>query len=615
VRKLRSHLGAGRSNGDDEREQITSLQGLAALSLDALTSISYGPEAMLVILATAGAGALWAIEPVTGVIVLLLALLVLSYRQVIEAYPRGGGAYAVSKANFGHNASLLAAASLVADYVLTVAVSIAAGVAALISAFPSLARHQLIASLIILVLLTAINLRGLAASARLFIIPTAVFIIGTYVVIAAGLFRSGPAPGSGVIPAPTAGAVSTVGVLLLLKAFANGCSALTGVEAIANDVPAFRAPRVVRAMRTEVMLGAILGSMLMALAVLTVKFHITPRANVTVLSQITSASVGRGALYFIVDLTTTLVLCLAANTAFGGLPNLASILAHDNLVPHVFRLQGERQVYRYGVVSLAVLAGILLIAVDGNTNSLIPLYAIGVFTGFTLSQSGLVKHWHEHRPQGWRNRAILNGTGAVMTAAALLIFLTTKFTEGAWVVVIAIPSFMFLFSRVYAYYQIAGKALGLGTTPPHPAREKTMVVVPVNNLSNLAADALGVAESLGDRVVALSVQSDAEVAAQLEEDWARWNPGVELVILRPASRSVVGPIVSYVCSPEVRAHGRVVVLIAEIEPQKWRHEVLQNQRGLILANRLRRKTNAVVARLPLRLEESGPAREAGQQRS
>jgi amino acid transporter len=603
VRNLRPHLGAGRSDDTDARERITSLQGLAALSLDALTSISYGPEAMLIVLATAGAGALWAIEPVTGVIVVLLALLVLSYRQVIEAYPNGGGAYAVSKANFGHSASLLAAASLVVDYVLTVAVSIAAGVAALISAFPSLAKHQLIAALVILVLLTAVNLRGLATSARLFIIPTAVFIVGTYVVIAAGLFRSGPAPGSGVIPAPTAGAVSTVGLLLLLKAFANGCSALTGVEAIANDVPAFRQPRVVRAMRTEVLLGAILGSMLMTLAVLTVKFHITPRPNVTVLSQITSASVGRGALYFIVDLTTTLVLCLAANTAFGGLPNLASILAHDNLVPHVFRLQGERQVYRYGVVSLAVLAGILLIAVNGNTNSLIPLYAIGVFTGFTLSQSGLVRHWYRERPQGWRNRATLNGTGAVMTAVALLIFLTTKFTEGAWVVVIAIPAFMFLFRRVYAYYQVAGKALGLGSTPPPLAPERTLVVVPVNSVSNLAADALRVAKSLGQRVVALSVQPDAAQAAQFEAAWSRWNPGVELVVLRPDNRSVVGPIVSYVSSPEVKAEGRVVVLIAEIEPQKWRHQVLQNQRGLILANRLRRQTDAVVARLPLRLQE------------
>ncbi|HEY1635798.1 MAG TPA: APC family permease [Acidimicrobiales bacterium] len=610
MHNLRPHLGAARRGTEESREQITSVQGLAALSLDALTSISYGPEAMLVVLATAGAGALSAIEPVTGVIVLLLALLVLSYRQVIEAYPNGGGAYAVSKDNFGHRASLLAGASLIVDYVLTVAVSIAAGVAALISAFPGLAKHPLIASLIILVLLTAINLRGLATSARLFIIPTAVFIVGTYVVIAAGLLRSGPAPGSGVIPAPTAGAVSTVGVLLLLKAFANGTSALTGVEAIANDVPAFRAPRAVRAMRTEVMLGAILGSMLIALAVLTVKFHIAPRHNVTVLSQITSASVGRGALYFTVDLTTTLVLCLAANTAFGGLPNLASILAYDNLLPHVFHLKGERQVYRYGVVSLAVLAGILLIAVNGNTNSLIPLYAIGVFTGFTLSQSGLVRHWRKTRPPGWRNRAMLNGTGAVMTAAALLIFLTTKFTEGAWVVVVAIPIFMFLFSRVYVYYGRAGVALGLGSTPPPPARAETVVIVPINRVSNLIADALSFAESMGDRVIAVTAQHDEDEAAEIQAEWSRWNPGVELVVLRSRSRAVAAPIVDYVTSPEVRALGRVVVLISEIEPRKWRHQLLQNQRGGILASRLRRETDVVVARLPFRLSEDSTRPEA-----
>jgi amino acid transporter len=603
VRNLRPHLGARRTGDAETRERITSIQGLAALSLDALTSISYGPEAMLIVLATAGAGALWAIEPVTGVIVLLLALLVLSYRQVIEAYPHGGGAYAVSKDNFGHNASMVAAASLIVDYVLTVAVSIAAGVGALISAFPSLAGHELVVGLIILAVLTAINLRGLATSARLFIIPTVVFILGTYVVIAAGLFRSGPAPGSGVMPAHTAGAVSAVGLVLLLKAFANGCSALTGVEAIANDVPAFRRPRVERAMRTEVLLGVILGSMLMTLAVLAVKFHITPRPNVTVLSQITSASVGRGALYFVVDLTTTVVLCLAANTAFGGLPNLASILGRDNLIPHVFRLQGERQVYRYGIVALAVLAAVLLIGVNGNTNSLIPLFAIGVFTGFTLSQSGLVRHWHKQRPPGWRYRAALNGSGAVLTGAALVIFLVTKFTEGAWVVVVAIPVLIYLFRRVYAYYEDAGRALGLGSTPPHPTEERTLVVVPVNAVSRLAADALGLAESLGDKVVALTVQPDEDQAARFEADWARWNPGVELVCLRPGNRSVAGPIISYVCSPDVQAQGRVVVLIPEVEPQKWRHELLQNQRGTILANRLRRRSNVVVARLPLRLQE------------
>lgn len=603
MRKPRPHIGVGWKDRDEAREQISSIQGLAALSLDALTSIAYGPEAMVVILATAGAGALWHIEPITGVIVLLLALLVLSYRQIIEAYPNGGGAYAVSRANFGHKASLLAAASLIVDYVLTVAVSVAAGVGALESAFPSLAKYQLEAGLIILAMLTAVNLRGLATSARLFIVPMAVFVVGTYVVIAEGLFRSGAAPGSGVVPAHTAGAVSTAGVLLLLKAFANGCSALTGVEAIANDVPAFRPPRPVRAMRTEVMLGVILGSMLMTLAALTVKFHIQPQPNVTVLSQITSASVGRGLLYFVVDLTTTVVLCLAANTAFGGLPNLTSILARDNLVPHVFGLQGERQVYRYGVVVLAVFAAILLVAVNGNTNSLIPLFAIGVFTGFTLSQSGMVRHWRKERPQGWRNRAVLNGAGAIMSGGALLIFLVTKFTEGAWVIVLVVPVLIFLFWRVHAYYAAVARAAGIGSTPSQPTRDRTLAVVLVNNVSRLVGDALGLALKFGDKVLALSVQPDHDQAASLQADWARWDPGVDLVVLSPKNRSLTEPIISYVCSPEVRAEGRVVVLIPEIEPRKLRHELLQNQRALLLSYRLRRNSDVVVASLPLRLEE------------
>ena len=412
------------------RGQITSIEGIPALSLDAISSVAYGPEAMLVVLATAGAGALGKIEPITVAIVVLLVILVFSYRQVIAAFPDGGGCYAVSKANLGAGASRLGAASLVVDYVLTVAVSISAGVAALVSAFPTLGPDSLPISLAFLAVLTALNLRGIATSARTFLLPTAVFIAGIYVVIVAGLLRSHPAANAGIHPAIVPKAAAAVGVLLLLKAFAAGCSALTGVEAIANDVPAFRAPSARRAMRTEVLLGGILGTMLLGLAFLTVRFHVAPEASQTVLSQITGASVGRGAIYYVVDLATTVILALAANTSFGGLPVLASLLARDNLVPHVFGLRADRPVYRYGVIVLAVLAGVLLIAVNANTNSLIPLYAIGVFTGFTLSQTGLVRHWHTLRPPRWLGRAALNGIGAVMTAVATVIFLVTKFTGG-----------------------------------------------------------------------------------------------------------------------------------------------------------------------------------------
>lgn len=587
----------------DHSGEITSLEGIPALSLDAISSVAYGPEAMLVVLASAGAGALSRIEPITIAIVALLVILVLSYRQVIAAYPDGGGCYAVSKANLGHRASLLAGASLIVDYVLTVAVSIAAGVAALVSAFPALAPDSLVISLGILGLLTALNLRGLATSARALLLPTIVFVVGIYVVIVSGLLRSHPAPGAGIHEAVIPKAAAAVGVLLLLKAFAAGCSALTGVEAIANDVPAFREPRQRRAMRTEVLLGAILGTMLLGLSVLTVRFHIAPTASQTVLSQITGASVGRGGLYYVVDLSTTVILAIAANTSYGGLPVLASLLARDHLVPHVFGLRGDRPVYRYGVIALAVLAGALLVAVDANTNALIPLFAIGVFTGFTLSQTGLVRHWHLERPPRWWARAVLNGVGAVMTATATVIFVITKFSAGAWVVVIAVPAIIIAFSRVERYYRQVGAQLGLGKTPPRPRADESLVVVTVAAVSRMAEAALGTALSLGHDVVAVSVQFDDERAEGLRRDWARWDPGVPLVVLRSSSRSLTRPMLRYLHADPIASRSQVLVLIPEVEPRKWRHQLLQNQRGILLANALRRSCNVNVARIPFRLRD------------
>jgi amino acid transporter len=583
------------------RGRITSIEGIPALSLDAISSVAYGPQAMLVVLATAGAGALARIEPITVVIVVMLVILVFSYRQVIEAYPDGGGCYAVSKANLGRRASHLAGASLIVDYVLTVAVSIAAGVAALVSAFPSLGPDSLPLALAILALLTALNLRGIATSARAFLLPTAVFVVGIYVVIVAGLLRSHPAANSGMHPVNVPKAAAAVGILLLLKAFAAGSSALTGVEAIANDVPAFREPKAQRAMRTEVLLGTILGTMLLGLAFLTVRFHVGISNSQTVLSQITGASVGRGAVYYILDLATTLILALAANTSFGGLPVLASLLARDSLVPHVFGLRADRPVYRYGVVSLAVLAGLLLVAVNADTNALIPLYAIGVFTGFTLSQTGLVRHWRDQRPPRWWAKAGLNGTGAVMSGVATVIFLVTKFTSGAWVVAVTVPVLLLLFSRVSKYYSDVGRELGLGQIPAKPKAEPSLVVVAVAGVSRMTEFALDAALSLGDEVVAVSVQFDDERAAGLRSAWDQWKPGVRLDVLRPANRSIAEPMLAYLCSPEMRARPHVLVLIPEVEPRKWRHQLLQNQRGIVLANVLRRRSDVNVARLPFRL--------------
>ncbi|HEY2563095.1 MAG TPA: APC family permease, partial [Acidimicrobiales bacterium] len=369
--------------------------------------------------------------PITLAIVALLVILVISYRQVIDAYPEGGGAYAVTRDNFGPGPSKLAGAALIVDYTLTVAVSIAAGVGQLTSAFPITAPYPVPMGLGILLIITTLNLRGLGEGARAFLIPTLVFIVGLLAIIAIGLIHPlgshTPPVGKSLVATHT---VEAVGVLLVLKAFSAGCSALTGVEAIANGVPLFKEPRIVRAKRTELLLGLILGAMLVGLAVLAGKFHVQPRIGQTVLSQIMVNAVGRHWAYYLVSLTITLVLALAANTSFGGFPVLTSLLSRDNALPHFFGVRDRRLVFGNGVGALAVFSAALLVAVGGNTNALIPLYAIGVFVGFTLCQAGLVVHWRRTREPGWTRRAAINGFGAGVTATVTVIFLFTKFTEG-----------------------------------------------------------------------------------------------------------------------------------------------------------------------------------------
>ncbi|MET8534504.1 APC family permease [Streptomyces sp. NPDC005065] len=584
--------------GEGERHHLTSLEGLAALSLDALSSVAYGPEAIVLVLIAAGTGALTATLPVTLVIAALLAVLVVSYGQVIAVHPDGGGAYAVAKKDLGPRTSYLAAASLVVDYVLTVTVSLAAGAASLASAFPSLGSHLLEICLVGLALLTAVNLRGVAESARVLMLPTGLFIVSILGIIALGLLRSHPAAVVGTAQ-PVHG-TEALGVLLLLKAFSSGCSALTGVEAIANGVPAFREPRVKRAQRTELMLGALLGLMLIGLAVLIRRDHVAPRGGVTVLAQLTAGSYGTGWPYYTTNLIVTLALAFAANTSFGGLPVLMSLLARDHRLPHLFGLRRERPVYRWGVVALALLAALLLIAVNADTHRMIPLFAIGVFIGFTISQVGLVRHWARERPSGWVRRAVLNGVGAILTTVAGIVLLATKFLEGAWVVVAAVPLLMLLFARIQRYYTEVGRELGLGEVPPPVRVTDSLVIVPVGEVSKLTQHALTAARALGHEVVAVAVHGDPVKARALEESWARWGPGVRLDVIDSPQRSLVQPIVDYV---QRAAEGgrQIAVLIPEVEPLHRRYQILQNQRGLLLAAALRARTDVVVCVVPYRL--------------
>ncbi|SOE70097.1 Amino acid transporter [Streptomyces sp. OV198] len=585
-------------HGEGDKYHLTSVEGLAALSLDALSSVAYGPEAIVLVLIAAGTSALSATFPVTLVIAGLLAVLVVSYGQVIAVHPDGGGAYAVGKKDLGPTVSLLAAASLVVDYVLTVTVSLAAGAASLASAFPVLDSHLLAVCLIGLALLTAVNLRGVAESARVLMLPTVLFIVSILGIVVLGLARGHPVAFVGT--AQPVHATEALSVLLLLKAFSSGCSALTGVEAIANGVPSFREPRVKRAQRTELMLGALLGLMLIGMALLIRRDHVAPRGGVTVLAQLTAGAYGTGWPYYATNLIVTLALAFAANTSFGGLPVLMSLLAKDHRLPHLFGLRTERPVYRWGVVTLALLAAVLLIAVNADTHRMIPLFAIGVFIGFTISQIGLVRHWTGQRPHGWLRRAFLNGVGAVLTAVAGVVLLTTKFLEGAWVVVVAIPLLMLLFDRIQRYYTTVGRELGLGEVPPPVRGGDSLVIVPVGEVSRLTQHALSAARALGHEVVAVAVHADPAKVRALRESWDRWNPGVRLEVVDSPQRSLVEPIVDYV--QRAQEGGRqIAVLIPEVEPLHRRYQILQNQRGLLLAAALRARTDVVVCVVPYRL--------------
>ncbi len=599
---------------DEERHRLTALEGLAALSLDALSSVAYGPQAIMIVLATAGLVALHTYTlPVTLAIVLLLTVLVISYRQVIAAFPTGGGAYAVAKAHLGVKPSLIAAASLVVDYILNAAVGVSAGVKALTSAFPALYPDRVWLCLGVLGVITGANLWGVAESARLFIAPTLLFIAAIFAVVLGGLLRSHPLP----FPQGTTSSIGTVGILLLLRAFASGCSALTGVEAIANAVPEFRQPRFRRAQHTEMGLGIILGLMLIGIAVVIQKFHVKPSGTVTALAQITEGSLGHNFVFYAIQLITTILLALAANTSFGGLPVLASLLASDNFLPHLFYLRAQRQVHRYGVVVLAVFAAALLVASSGNTQALVPLFAIGVFVGFTLSQAGMVRHWREQAGPGWHGRAVINGVGALFTLAALAIELISKFTKGAWLVVIVVPALVAMFWQIHKIYARIGSALQIGQTPEPPVRRTSLVVVPVAGMSKLVREGISTALSLGDEVVAVTVcfadEEDHQADDRLRQQWEDWHPDVPLLTLHSSGRSLGPPLVKYLRELEKEARrDELVVLIPEVQPAKPWQWILHNQRGFVLEQAIQHGTqNVVICRLRYRLSTVASADSSG----
>jgi amino acid transporter len=584
-------------------ERLSRVTGLAVLSSDALSSVAYATEEIVRVLILAGAASLGLSTPIAIVIATILAIVVFSYRQTIHAYPTGGGAYIVAKDNLGELPALVAAASLLIDYILTVAVSIAAGVAAITSAFPQWHVNRVELTLAFVVVLMVGNLRGIRESGNIFAIPTYFFIATTLGLIAVGIWRvlSGD-----IHPVVTPDPVRTEGasltMFLVLRAFANGCTAMTGVEAVSNGVPAFRPPEAKNAASTMLMMAALSITMFLGITLLSQTYHILPSERETVVSQLARGVFGdRGAAYYAVQAATMLILVLAANTAYADFPRLASILARDRYVPRQFMNQGDRLAFSNGIVGLSAFAGILLVAFGGDTHSLIPLYMIGVFVSFTLSQAGMVLHWRREGGAGWRTSAAINGAGALVTGVVLIVVAMTKVTEGAWIILLLIPLNVVLFRITRRHYDIVASQLTLRGWHRQARRHNT-VLVPISGIQRAVIEAIDYARTLSTDVRAIYVTIDPSATEHLKSDWEKWGDGVPLVVLQSPYRSLMEPLLEYIeKASEERPDDYVTVVLPEFVPARWWHHLFHNQRALLIKGSLLFKPNTVVTSVPFHL--------------
>jgi amino acid transporter len=593
-------LGKPLQTSDERAEQIGPAAGIPIFGLDALSSAAYGPEAALSLLIPLGILGVQYIVPISAAIITLLVIVYFSYLQTIAAYPSGGGSYTVAHENLGAGPGLLAAAALLTDYILTAAVGISAGVGALVSAVPSLLPHTVSLCVGILVLITIINLRGVREAGVVFMVPTYLFVGTLLIMIGVGVFRvvaSGghPLPVAPLPPPPPI--TAAVSMWLLLKVFASGCTALTGVEAVSNGVKAFREPAVKNAQRTLTVIIFILAVMLGGISYLVKSYGITATdpgqpGYQSVLSMLLTVIFGRGAFYYLTIAAILAVLSLSANTAFADFPRLCRAISQDNYLPHVFGYRGRRLVYSYGIVVLGILTCILLVLFRGVTDKLIPLYAVGAFLAFTLSQSGMVVHWYKNRGEHWIKSAFVNGLGAFVTGITVIVVLIAKFTEGAWITVIFIPLLIFFFSRVARHYAVVEKATeSKEAAEPAIYKEDPIAVVPMDEWNCISKQAIEFASRISAEMIIAHVE-DGERQCQFAEDFHRYieNPFREagltpprLTILPSPYRFVVVPLVKYVLELSVKnPERRIVVVIPELVEKRWYEYFLHNQRGRML---------------------------------
>lgn len=606
-------VGQPLSNEQLAHERLDKRTALAVFSSDALSSTAYATEAILIALTLAGSAALYLATPISIGIALLLITVSFSYRQTINAYPQGGGTYVVAQENLGETPALLAASALLIDYILTVAVSMSAGVAAMTSAVHELEPYRVELAVVLIVIVSLANLRGVKESGAIFAIPTYTFVVSMFVLILYGLYKmftgqvvDAPPPAIQHLPPP--GEIHTISVFLVLRAFAAGCTALTGIEAIADGVPAFKKPEPRNASTTLVIMAVLLCTMFLGVTVLAEAYHIIPdgsREPETANSQLARMIFGNGsALYYVLQVATMLILVLASNTAFADFPRLSYFLARDRFLPRQFTQRGDRLVFSNGVVVLGVIAAVLVIGFGAREQSLLPLYAVGVFISFTISQIGMVRRWYRLKTPGWRGSAAVNALGATVTGVVLLVLAFTKFLEGAWAVLLILPFLVIILKSIHKHYNDVAQQLSLQDAPPPMAVRRHTAIVLVSGIHKGAIPAVQYAQSLApDNVTAVYVDLDPVATEKMQKKWEQWGSGIPLVVLPSPYRTLIGPLMKYIDEIDSEYNDDMLtIVLPEFVPSKWWQYALHNQTGLQLKTALFFSRGKIVTSVPYHLE-------------
>jgi amino acid transporter len=586
-------LGSPFANAQAIHERLTKIKALAVFSSDAVSSSAYATEEILLVLVLAGSGAFKNVIPVALVIAVLLALVTISYRQTIRAYPSGGGAYIVAHENLGQLPGLIAAAALLVDYVLTVSVSVAAGVAAVTSAAPGLLDFRVLIGVFVILLIMVANLRGVRESGSIFALPTYVFILMMSAAIVIGVFKviAGDAPGSLLHQAPpqqTVAATQGLGLFLILKAFSSGCSALTGVEAISNGVPAFQPPESKNARTTLTAMAIVLGFLFLGVTFVASRYGFVANEHETIVSQLGKAVFGKNAVYYVYQAATALILCLAANTSYADFPRLSAILANDRFMPRQFSFRGDKLAFSNGILLLSVAAIALIIGFNGQVSKLIPLYAVGVFVSFTLSQGGMVIHWLRLKEQGWRISLVINFVGMIGTAIVALIIAGTKFLDGAWISIIVMLMLMCIFMLIHRHYRWYEAAIvvdegDLKARPPEPeladpAARPSHAIIPVDAISKITLGAIEMAQAIASEITVVHLTDDSEQAEKFQAHWNAALPDVPLLIIESPYRAFAAPMLAYIESLErTEADRRITVILPGFKAHHWWESLLHNQ--------------------------------------